>query len=146
MKINSMMPVAFATVCTLAAGCSGKIGEPGGWITPPSESGGGGSGGSSGSGGSGGMGSGGSSPKEWEPPACVASEKAFAPARLWQLTDQEYVNVVRDVLGVTLTGADADITTAASNSGVFSNMSEGRSITLTTAKNYQIAAEKVATL
>jgi hypothetical protein len=63
---------------------------------------------------------------------------------VWQLTDQEYVNVVTAVLGITLTGADAEITTAASNSGVFSNMSEDKSVTLMSAQNYQVAARKVA--
>ena len=103
-------------------------------------------GGSGGSGPTGTGGGGGSMPKDWEPAPCAASEKAFAPARVWQLTDQEYVNVVGAVLGITLTGTDADITTAASNSGVFSNMSEGKAITFATAKSYQSAAEKVAAL
>jgi hypothetical protein len=65
---------------------------------------------------------------------------------VWQLTDQEYVNVLTDVLGITLTGADAEVTTAASNSGVFSNMSEDKSVTLLSAQNYQVAARKVAVL
>jgi hypothetical protein len=56
------------------------------------------------------------------------------------------VNVVSAVLGITLTGTDADITTAASNSGVFSNMSEGKSIAFATAKSYQMAGEKIAAL
>ena len=43
----------------------------------------------------------------WTPPACNMDEKAFAPARIWQLTDAEYVNVVRDVLTAELPGAIA---------------------------------------
>jgi hypothetical protein len=130
---------ALLALCGLVAACTGEIGKPNGL---PPDWGGPGSG-SGGSGGSGPTGTGGNT--EWTP-TCKAEEKAFAPARVWQLTDQQYVNVVASVLGVTLTGSDAEITTAASNSGVYSNMSEENSITLATAQSYQVAAVTVANL
>jgi hypothetical protein len=69
---------------------------------------------------------------------------SFAPARIWQLTDQEYVNVVRDVLGITLSGTDAEISTTTNKSGTYSNMSEANTVTLGIVQNYQTAAQKVA--
>jgi hypothetical protein len=82
---------------------------------------------------------------KWQPPACNMSQPAFGNGRIWQITDQEYVNAVRDVLGITLTGTDAEITAAASNSGEFSNMSEGgAAFSLQVATNYQNAALAVA--
>jgi hypothetical protein len=75
---------------------------------------------------------------------CVQTA-SFAPARVWRLTDEQYVNVARDVLGITLTGADAEISTTANNSGTYTNMSEGNTVNLGGAQNYQTAALKVAT-
>jgi len=49
--------------------------------------------------------------------------QSFAPAALGRLMDQEYVNIVRDVLGITLTGADAEISTPQQH-GQFTNLSE----------------------
>jgi hypothetical protein len=80
-----------------------------------------------------------------QPGACNANESAFASARIWQLTDQQYVNVVRDVLGITLQGADAEITSP-KLSDEFTNVSEGTTFSDATAQNYETAAEKVATL
>ena len=83
---------------------------------------------------------------KWAPEACNKNEPAFAPARIWQITDQEYVNVVRDVLGITLTGADAEISSAANSTGAFTNLSEGGSLfNDMIAQNYQSAAQRVAT-
>jgi len=83
---------------------------------------------------------------KWTPEACNKNEPAFAPARIWQITDKEYVNVVRDVLGITLTGADAEISSAANSTGAFTNLSEGGSlINDMIAQNYQSAAQRVAT-
>jgi hypothetical protein len=60
--------------------------------------------------------------------------------------DREYVKIVADVLGITLTGADAEISTAASNSGEYTNFSEGGALfNDNLAQNYQTAAQKVAT-
>jgi hypothetical protein len=76
-------------------------------------------------------------------PPCDPAQKAFAPARLWQLTDAQYVNVVRDVFGITLAGADADIVSEGS-SELYTNYSEGVSIGAQVAPNYQTTAGKVA--
>jgi hypothetical protein len=76
--------------------------------------------------------------------SCDPSAKSFAPARLWQLTDEQYVNVVRDVFGVTLEGPDAQIISAAAPDR-YTNYSEGTSIGLQIAPSYQLAARKVAT-
>jgi len=117
-----------ATALALGA-CSGQIGEPG---IP----GGGTTGGSTGTGTGGGILNG-----KWQPAACDPAQTAFANGRIWQITDQEYVNAVRDVLGITLTGMDAEITAAASIGGEYSNMSEGgASFTDQVAQNYQTAA------
>src|SRR4051812_14152478 len=64
-----------------------------------------GSGGSTTSGGGGSGGSGDPPCFGWCPPNCNHDKTAFASARIWQITDQQYVNIVRDVLGVTLAGA-----------------------------------------
>jgi hypothetical protein len=74
---------------------------------------------------------------------CDKTAKSFAPARLWQLTDEQYVNVVRDVLGVALEGSDAQIISAAVPDR-YTNYSEGSFIGLQVAPSYQLAATKVA--
>src|SRR5690349_20376104 len=71
-------------------------------------------------------------------PACDQAAKSFAPARLWQLTDEQYVNVVRDVLGVALEGPDAQIISAAVPDR-YTNYSEGALIGLQIAPSYQLA-------
>src|SRR6185503_7853155 len=79
------------------------------------------------------------------PPTCDQSIKSFAPARVWQLTDEQYVNVVRDVLGITLTGSDTEITTVKSTSGIFANYSESKGlVSLSAVTSYQTAASKVS--
>jgi hypothetical protein len=78
-----------------------------------------------------------------EEPTCEA-EASFAHARIWQLTDEEYVNVVRDVFGIALAGDDANITTVRSRSGDYSNDSEGSQVDLATAQAYQLSAARLA--
>ncbi len=93
-----------------------------------------------------GSGQGGVIDGKWAPPDCNKDEPAFAPARLWQITDQQYVNIVRDVLGITLIGTQAEISTAANSTGAFTNLSESRPLfNDMLAQNYQTAAERVAT-
>ena len=117
--------------------CSGQIGENPGQGGPGDPNG-------SGSG-TMGNGSGGVVNGKWVPEACNKSEAAFAPARIWQITDKEYVNIVRDVLGITLADADAEISSAANSTGAFTNLSEGGSLfNDMLAQNYQSAAKKVA--
>src|SRR5205814_3110970 len=124
----------YAAIFAALAGCTGRIGDgPAGSPAPAS-------GGAPAVGGEGGSGA---------PPAstpdCNPAQKSFAPARLWQLTDEEYVNVVRDVLGVTLTGDDARIVSAGA-AGRYTNYSEELTIDTQAAPNYQTAASKVADL
>jgi Protein of unknown function (DUF1592)/Protein of unknown function (DUF1595)/Protein of unknown function (DUF1588)/Protein of unknown function (DUF1585) len=81
----------------------------------------------------------------WQPAPCVPSETAFAKGRIWQITDQQYVNSVADVLGIRLTGTDADVSGAANSTGEFTNLSDtSAAFTDMQAQNYQRAAEKVA--
>jgi hypothetical protein len=138
---------AWVTSWVLLAGCTGQVYPPTG-TQPPT---GGEPGGSPGApppppGGSPGTpGTPGAMPPEMPDtgPPCVATQKAFAPARLWQLSDAQYVNVVRDVFGITLTGADAEIVSEGAGEQ-YSNYSEGVSIGSQAAPNYQTAAGKVA--
>ena len=74
---------------------------------------------------------------------CDPQARSFAPARLWQLTDEQYVHVVRDVFGISLTGTDAQIVSAAV-ADRYTNYSEGITVGLQVAPSYQIAARKVA--
>ncbi len=95
----------------------------------------------SGSGGNGGS----DVPSCWCPPGCNANEKAFAPARIWQITDRQYANIVRDVLGITLSGSDTEISQTGDASGDFRNLADERpTFTDMLAMNYMTAAEKVA--
>jgi hypothetical protein len=77
--------------------------------------------------------------------ACDPSRSSFAPARLWQLTDRQYVNVVRDVFGITLGEEDGKIVSAAVAER-YSNYSESTAIDTQSAPNYQTAALRVADL
>src|SRR5260221_13060564 len=98
---------ALALLATLS--CSGKVGE---YLTPPGLRGGSGPEGQSGN------------------PTGITStgevcqqQPAMAPSRVWQLTDDEYVSVVRQVFGVTLTGPDAEVTSPNSETGESTNLS-----------------------
>jgi hypothetical protein len=77
--------------------------------------------------------------------ACVDGAP-FAPARVWLLSDEQYVNVVRDVFGVTLIDADKEITTGKSVTGEYSNMSEQVGVGTPEAESYERAAAKLAPL
>ncbi len=69
---------------------------------------------------------------------------ALAPARVWLLSDEQVVKVVSDVLGATLSGVDAQITTANGTSGNYTNLSEAFQVDAPAAQGYQRAAIKVA--
>jgi hypothetical protein len=75
---------------------------------------------------------------------CNPAQKSFAPARLWQLSDAQYVNVVRDVFAITLSGSDAEIVSEGT-ADRYTNYSEGVAIGDQAAPNYQTAALRVAT-
>lgn len=74
-------------------------------------------------------------------PTCRPSA-SFAPARLTLISDAQYVNIVRDVFGVTLTG---DVTTVASTSGKYP-LNEAALVDDATATAYLRAADRVAAL
>jgi hypothetical protein len=125
------------------AACTGRIGGGSTTDEPPTGGGMGATPGNpsppAGVGGSGG----GMVPVDTAP--CDPAQKSFAPARVWQLTDEQYVNVVRDVLGITLTGEDARITTSGP-AGRYTNYSEEIAIDTQAAPNYQTVASKIADL
>jgi Protein of unknown function (DUF1592)/Protein of unknown function (DUF1588)/Protein of unknown function (DUF1595) len=123
-----------AAVAALGA-CTAEIG------VDPTESGAGGSGPGTGSGTGGTIGADG----KWQPGPCDSAVNSFATARIWQITDKQYVNAVRDVLGITLTGDEAAISGGISNSGEYGNYAEGGGIfTDNTAQNYQTGSLSVA--
>jgi hypothetical protein len=72
--------------------------------------------------------------------ACDANA-SLAPARIWRLTDEEYVNVVQAVFGVTM---PAEISEAQVNTGDYTNLSEGTNVSDPIALNYQKAAHEAA--
>ena len=67
---------------------------------------------------------------------------SLAPARIWRITDAEYVNVVQAVFGVTM---PAEISQAADTTGDFTNLAEGvPKIDTPVAQQYQTAAHEAA--
>lgn len=140
------LKVALGAMAALAiAACTGRIdgddrargggGAPGGSGNPPA----GGGGGAGGAGGN-------TDPGPVDPSApCDPGQHAFAPARLWQLTDRQYVNVVRDVFDITLSDEDGRIVSAGA-ADRYTNYSEESAIDTQVAPNYQTAAAKVADL
>ena len=67
---------------------------------------------------------------------------ALAPARIWRITDEEYVNVVSQVFGVTM---PAEVTEPVVPGADFSNTSEHAEVNLKIATAYQAAAHQAAT-
>jgi Protein of unknown function (DUF1592)/Protein of unknown function (DUF1588)/Protein of unknown function (DUF1595) len=67
---------------------------------------------------------------------------SFASARIGLLTDDQYVNAVRDVFGVTF---DGDVTTVKSPSGEYGIVETAAVSTLTMAQAYMRAADQVST-
>jgi hypothetical protein len=125
----------FLVMAATLAGCQGEIGQRPQGPPPPAP-------GETGTP----VGPGGApAPGPADGPPCDATKKSFAPARLWQLTDTQYVNIVKDVFGVTLTGEDAKIVSAGTAER-YTNYSEGISIDAQEAPNYQTAAATVADL
>jgi len=96
--------------------------------------------GSTGSTGTGGSG-------QWQPEACNMAKASFASGRIWQISDEQYWNAVRDILGVVPpTGTEAEISGAINTTGEFTNLSDAApGFTDMLAQNYQSAAQKVAT-
>ena len=135
--------VVLGALLTAAPACSGQVTGPGGNPDPsaPGPGGGGKVPGTS----PGGKVPGTSPVASDSGAPCDPGQKAFGPARIWQLTDRQYVNVVRDVFGITLSGEDANIGSART-ADRYSNYSEEAVIDTQAAPNYQEVALKVADL
>jgi hypothetical protein len=73
--------------------------------------------------------------------AACDTNASLASARIWRLTDEEYVNVVQAVFGVTM---PAEISEAQVNTGDYTNLSEGTNVSNPLALNYQKAAHEAA--
>ena len=112
-----------------AAGCTGAVGPSATGSTGP-----GAAGSTSDTGTAGTTGTAGSS--------CAASA-SLAPARIWRLTDAQYVNVVAQVFGVRVPG---EVTAADAAPADFTNFSEAPELTVqaSTATAYQKAAHVAA--
>jgi len=72
--------------------------------------------------------------------AC-SSTASLAPARLWRLTDEQYVNAVSQVFGVRIA---PDVTEPNTHPADFTNLSEVVTVGNGTASAYQAAAENAA--
>ncbi len=117
----------FAILTALgAAACSGQIGDdlgsPGSGLNP---TGGGGT-----MGGAGGSGA----------DACIPNA-SLAPARISRITDQQYVNIVRDVFGVAYTG---DVTTVQATNGEYQVDESAQVSSDKVVQAYLTAADQVA--
>jgi hypothetical protein len=126
-----------------AAACTGQIGDS------PSVPGGGGSSanptGGNPTGGTGMTTTGGTPTTTGDPghPTACQMGASLASARIALITDEQYVNVVRDVFGVTF---DGDVTTAKSASGEYAwNAADITMVAPGTAQAYLRAASQVAT-
>src|SRR5262245_19630405 len=120
-----------------AIACTGQIGEPhgrGGFGDPSGPSGPGTTGGAGttvGTGGTATTGGTGGNPDPGMPDACKAGA-SFASARVSLISDEQYVNVVRDVFGVAFEG---DVTSPKSTSGEYGfNAQEIATVGATTAQ------------
>jgi hypothetical protein len=132
-----------SAVALAAAGCTGTVGGTGvstGTNTGTGTGSAGSTGITTGSAGTTGVatGTGGASA------ATCAASASLAPARIWRLTDAEYVNVVAQVFGVRV---PAEVTEADTKPADFSNFSEAPALTAqsATVTAYQRAAHAAAT-
>jgi hypothetical protein len=73
--------------------------------------------------------------------AVCDSTASLAPARIWRLTDNEYISVVQSVFGVTV---PPGITTAVVKTADYTNLAEGTQVDLAIAQGYQTAAHAAA--
>lgn len=89
----------------------------------------------------GGGASGTSSPPGGGGAAVCDPNASLAPARVWRITDEEYVNVVSQVFGVTM---PAEVTEPVVTGAEFSNTSEHAQVNKSIAVAYQLAAHQAA--
>ncbi|HVJ16442.1 MAG TPA: DUF1592 domain-containing protein [Polyangiaceae bacterium] len=66
---------------------------------------------------------------------------SLAPARVWRITDEQYVNIVREVFGVTM---PAEVSEARVETADFTNLSELSIVNPNTALAYETAARQAA--
>src|SRR5262245_42599228 len=76
---------------------------------------------------------------------CLPTRRSFAPARLWQISDRQYVNVVKSVFDITLSDEEGKIVSSA-RADRFTQYSEGTVIDTQAAANFQTVAATVADL
>ena len=108
----------------LTGACSGLIDQP-----PVTGNGGNGGGVIPGSGGTPGM------------PGVCSEAASLAPARLWRLTDEQYVNVVAQVFGVRI---PPEVTEPETHPAEFTNLSELRAAETRSVAAYETAARNAA--
>ena len=139
-RTGFLLSLGLGGACLLAlAGCTAAVsGEPRPGATG-STSGAGAS--STGSGGASSSGGGQTSTPGGGDAAVCDANASLAPARIWRLTDAEYVNVVQAVFGVTM---PAEISEAQVNTGDYTNLSEGTNVSNPIALSYQQAAHEAA--
>lgn len=135
-----LLSLTLSGICLAAlVGCTSSVGgeqRPGVMDTPS------GGGASSTSGGMSSLGGGDPAfPGGGATAAACNQSASLAPARIWRLTDSEYVNVVRSVFGVTM---PPEISQAQVNTGDYNNFSEGTAVSAPIALNYQKAAHEAA--
>jgi hypothetical protein len=153
LRIDGTGPGTLATLGALAlvaatAGCTGAVGSggPGGTGTGTGTGTGAAGGGSGGPGvgtGVAGSSTGFGTGTAGAAAACTAAA-SLAPARVWRITDAQYVNVVAQVFGVHV---PTEVTAADAKPAEFSNFSEAPELTVqsSTVTAYQKAAHGAAT-
>jgi hypothetical protein len=135
---------AAALGLALAAGCTGLVGQGDGRPAGGTGAGAAGSTGASTGVGTGVAGSGLPSTGTGGAGTSCAADASLAPARIWRLTDAQYVNVVAQVFGVRV---PTEVTAADAKPAEFSNFSEAPELTVqaSTVTAYQKAAHGAAT-
>jgi hypothetical protein len=73
--------------------------------------------------------------------AVCTADLSLVPARVWRVTDEQYVNIAREIFGVTM---PAEISEARVDSADFTNLSELSIVNVNTALAYETAARQVA--
>ena len=151
-----LLGIGAATVLAVIGGCTGSVpqnqpavnGSGATGNSAPTGSGGspGAVGGVPGHGGTVGVGTGGTTIVGGSgaagPAACTASA-SLAPARIWRITDEQYVNVVAQVFGVRV---PPEVTEADTQPADYTNFSEAPKLTVqaSVANAYQLAAHNAA--
>jgi len=134
--------------CLAAAGCTANVGSDQRQRVPlDGNNASGGSVGTTGTGGVGNTAAGGASPSTGAQPSgatACAPEASLAPARIWRVTDAQYVNVVRDVFGASI---NAEVS-GAQGANETLNLADAAGVNASNASNYQasarVAAQKLA--